>query len=73
MLAFSVCGNHSEGPNVFLRIRFVQRREHISMENDNRKSLSLYRELCIYVIWGGSWGGSRLLMATEVEGYSPFS
>ena len=65
--------NHSEESNSFLRIRSVQHREHIFMENDNRKSLSLYRELYIHVIWGGAWGGGRLLMAVEVEEYSSFS
>ena len=43
------------------------------MENDNRKSLSLYHELYIYVIWGGRMGGGKLLMAMKVEEYSWFS
>ena len=66
-------GIHSEESNSFLRIKSVQHREHIFMENDNRKSLSLYHELCNYVIWGGAWGGGRLLMAMEIQGFSSFS
>ena len=55
--------------NAFLRIRSVQQREHIFVENDNRKSLSLHHELCNYVIWGGG----RLLMAMEIQEFSSFS
>ena len=62
-------GTHSEECNAFLRIRSVQQREHIFVENDNRKSLSLYHELCNYAIWGGG----RLLMAMEMQGFSSFS
>ena len=51
--------HHSEESNSFLRIRSVQHREHIFMENDNRKSLSLYHELCNYVIWGAHGGGAE--------------
>ena len=43
------------------------------MENDNKKSLSLYRELFNRATWGGAWGGGSLVTAMEVEGYSSFS
>ena len=43
------------------------------MKNDNRKSLSLYRELFNRATWGGAWGGGSLVTAMEVEGYSSFS
>ena len=65
---------HSEESNPFLRIRSVQQREHIFVENDNRKSLSLHHELCNYVIWRGRMGGGgRLLMAMEIQEFSSFS
>ena len=60
---------HSEESDPFLRIRSVQQREHIFVENDNRKSLSLHHELCNYVMWGGG----RLLMAMEIQEFSSFS
>ena len=39
------------------------------MKNDNRKSLSLYREL----FNRATWGGGSLVTAMEVEGYSSFA
>ena len=70
---FIVNRMHSEEHNAFLRIRSVQQKEHIFVENDNRKKLSSYHELCNYVIWGGAWKGGRLLIATEAEEFSLFS
>ena len=42
------------------------------MRNDNRKSLSPYRELFDHGTWGGAWGGDYLLEAQKVEGYFQF-
>ena len=47
------CKNyHSEESNPFLRIRSVQQREHIFVENDNRKNFCWYHELYNHAIWG---------------------
>ena len=52
---------------MFSRIRFVQRKEHIFMKNDNMKSLSSDLELYNHESWRGAWRGGKLLMVHELE------
>ena len=42
------------------------------MKNDNRKSLSSYRELFDHGTWVGAWVGGGFVMAQKVEGNSQF-
>ena len=43
------------------------------MKNDNRKSLSSYRELHNCEIWRGAWRGGGFLRVQEVERYFGFA